>query len=77
MIKKQVLLNQYNEKEIMDLLNNNVKMVYLDTGMEEIVVRYEDLPDAIVDINDKLNYVDLKVYDFQNPSSTPILTTFE
>ena len=44
---------------------------------KEVVARYEDLPDIIVDINDKLGYVvDLKVYDYQNPSSNPILTTF-
>ena len=73
----QPLLKQYNEKEIIELLKNNVHLVYVDTGSEEVVARYEDLPDIIVDINDKLGYVvDLKVYDYQNPSSNPILTTF-
>lgn len=73
----QPLLKQYNEKDIVELLKNNVHLVYVDTGSEEVVARYEDLPDIIVDINDKLGYVvDLKVYDYQNPSSNPILTTF-
>lgn len=73
----QPLLKQYNEKDIAELLKNNVHLVYVDTGSEEVVARYEDLPDIIVDINDKLGYVvDLKVYDYQNPSSNPILTTF-
>lgn len=73
----QPLLKQYNEKDIVELLKNNVHLVYVDTGSEEVVTRYEDLPDIIVDINDKLGYVvDLKVYDYQNPSSNPILTTF-
>ena len=73
----QPLLKQYNEKDIVQLLKNNVHLVYVDTGSEEVVARYEDLPDIIVDINDKLGYVvDLKVYDYQNPSSNPILTTF-
>ena len=73
----QPLLKQYNEKDIVELLKNNVHLVYVDTGSEEVVARYEDLPDIIVDINDKLGYVvDLKVYDYQNPSSIPILTTF-
>ena len=73
----QPLLKQYNEKDIVELLKNNVHLVYVDTGSEEVVARYEDLPDIIVDINDKLGYVvDLNVYDYQNPSSNPILTTF-
>lgn len=73
----QPLLKQYNEKDIVELLKNNVHLVYVDTGSEEVVARYEDLPDIIVDINDKLGYVvDLKVYDYQNSSSNPILTTF-
>jgi hypothetical protein len=76
MNENQPLLKQYNEEEIKQLLNDKVKMVYVDTGSEEIVARYDDLPDVIVDINDKLGTTDLKVYDFQNPSTTPMLTTF-
>ena len=53
----QPLLKQYNEKDIVELLKNNVHLVYVDTGSEEVVARYEDLPDIIVDINDKLGYV--------------------
>lgn len=75
-MNNQSLLKQYNKQEIEELLKSNVKMVYVDTGMEEIVARYEDLPDVIIDINDKLGNTDLKVYDFQNPSMIPILTTF-
>jgi hypothetical protein len=76
MNENQPLLKQYNEEEIKQLLNDKVKMVYVDTGSEEIVARYDDLPDVIVDINDKLGTTDLKVYDFKNPSTTPMLTTF-
>lgn len=72
----QALLNQYDEDEIMDLLKNKERLIYVDTGAEEIVVKYKDLPDVIIDLNDKLGIVDLKVYDYNNPSSTPILTTF-
>jgi len=72
---KESLLKQYNEEEIKELLENNTKLVYIDTGMEEIVARYKDLPDVIVDINNKLGSTNLKVYDYSNPSSNPILTT--
>ncbi len=51
--------------------------VFIDNGSEEIVARYEDLPDIIVDVNEKLGHTEnLKVYDFDNPNiDKPILTT--
>lgn len=77
MNENQGLLKQYNEEEIKQLLNSEEKLVYIDNGSEEIVARYEDLPDIIVDINDKLGSTDLKVYSFDNPlMDNPILTTF-
>ena len=77
MIENQGILKQYNEKEIKQLLNDNVKMVYIDNGSEEFVARYEDLPDIIVDVNEKLGHTEnLTVYDFDNPLlDKPILTT--
>ncbi len=75
MNENQPLLKQYNEEEIKELLNSKVKLVYVDTGLEEIVARYEDLPDVIVDINDKLGLTDLSVYEYGADSMTPILTT--
>ena len=77
MDKNQSLLNLYNEDEIKQLLNDKVKMVYIDNGSEEFVARYEDLPDIIVDVNEKLGHTEnLKVYDFDNLIlDEPILTT--
>lgn len=76
MNENQPLLKPYNKEEIKELLNSNVKLVYVDTGLEEIVARYEDLPDVIIDINDKLGITDLSVYEYGVDSMTPILTTF-
>jgi len=77
MDKNQSLLNLYNEDEIKQLLNDKVKLVYIDNGSEEFVARYEDLPDIIVDVNEKLGHTEnLKVYDFDNLIlNEPILTT--
>ena len=71
------LLNCYKEEDIKELLNNDTRLVYVDTGMEEFVAKYEDLPDIIVDIDNKLNHsVNLKGYDFNNPDMcNPLLTT--
>ena len=77
MDKNQSLLNLYNEDEIKQILNDKVKLVYIDNGSEEIVAKYEDLPDIIVDVNEKLGHTEnLKVYDFDNLIlDEPILTT--
>ncbi|MBR1376691.1 MAG: hypothetical protein IJ565_02640 [Bacilli bacterium] len=77
MNEKKGILNQYNEEETRQLLNDKVKMVYIDNGVEEVVARYEDLPDIIVDVNEKLGHNQyLKVYDFENPNfDKPLLTT--
>lgn len=77
MNKEQGILNQYNEEEIRQLLNNNEKLVYIDNGSEEFVARYEDLPDIIVDVNEKLGHTEnLKVYGYDDILNfNPILTT--
>lgn len=77
MNENQGILKQYSDEEIKQLLNDKVKMVYIDNGSEEFVARYEDLPDIIVDVNEKLGHTEnLKVYDFDNPLlDKPILKT--
>lgn len=71
----QGILKQYNKDEIKELLNSNERLVYIDTGSEEIVSKYDDLPDIIVDINDKIGSTNLTVMEFDNPSKI-LLTTF-
>lgn len=66
----------YNQEEIEKLIKKQEKLVYVDDGNDEVIVRVEDLPDFIVDINDKTHQrSNLKIYDFHNPSMTPIATT--
>lgn len=73
----QSLLKMYDEEEIKELLENEERLVYVDTGSEEIIIKYDDLADVIVDINDKIGSTDLKVYDYKNPDmDNPLLTTF-
>ena len=61
MNENQGILKMYNEEEIKQLLNSNERLVYIDDGTDEIVARYEDLPDIIVDVNDNLRYGNLKI----------------
>lgn len=67
----------YSSDEIMDLLKKETRLVYVDLGNEEVVARYEDIPDIITDINyNKKGPTDISVYDFKSPEDGPILTTF-
>ena len=50
------------------------KLVYIDTGVDEVVARKKDLPDIIVDIYDIYSFPELYVYDFLNGEQ--LLTTF-
>lgn len=76
-MENQGIIKLYSEDEIKKLLNSKGRLVYIDDGYEEFVARYEDLPDIIVDVNEKLGHTEnLKVYDFKNPDIyNPILTT--
>jgi uncharacterized protein Smg (DUF494 family) len=65
----------YEIEEIKKILKDKEKLLYVDDGCDEVVIKYEDLPDVIVDINNKNGMTDLKIYDYQNISMTPIATT--
>lgn len=76
-MENQEILKFYNKDEIKQLLNSNERLVFIDNGTEEIVAKYDDLPDVIVDVNEKLGHTEnLRVYDFKQPNlEKPLLTT--
>lgn len=65
----------YDNNEIIKLLKSKEKLVYVDDGCDELIIRYKDIPDFIVDVNERIGNVDLKIFDYDNPTMTPILTT--
>lgn len=70
-------IKMYNEEEVKEILQSDERLVYVDNGSEEVVIKYEDLAYIIVDINDKFGSTDLKVYDYKEPDmDNPLLTTF-
>lgn len=70
-------IKMYNEEEVKELIQSDERLVYVDNGSEEVVIKYEDLADIIVDINDKFGSTDLKVYDYKEPDmDNPLVTTF-
>ena len=66
----------YTKGEIKNILLSGEKLVYVDNGIDEFVVKYSDLPDFIVDMSRSMNNsCQLKVYKYPAESMTPILTT--
>lgn len=68
----------YAKEEIGKLINEREieRLVFVDDGIDEIIARFKDLPDIIVDLNRKFGSRDLKIYNFIEPEDKPIITTF-
>ena len=45
-MENQEILKFYNKDEIKQLLNSNERLVFIDNGTEEIVAKYDDLPES-------------------------------
>lgn len=66
----------YTKDELKEIINDKERLVYVECENDELIVKYKDIPDVIVSLNDKLGFVDLKVYDYDNSDfSYPLLTT--
>lgn len=68
--------NYYTDKEIFDLLKAKERFVYADSNDKEVVIRYKDIPDYIVDYNNKFGQTDLEFYDCATADLNPLVTTF-
>ena len=75
-MKDDIELNFYTIDEIGKLIKERdiERLVFEDTGVEEVLARYRDLPDIIVDFFNKYQFPDLTVYDFKTDEK--LLTTF-
>lgn len=68
-------LQFYDEKEIRNIITNKEKLYFADDGIDEVIIKFEDIPDFIVDINRKQGTVDLKFYKMGNDVYEPDITT--
>jgi len=67
----------YTKEEIEEIIKSQEKLLYVDNGVDEVIVKYNDIADFIVDFSDKTGHKhNLKIYEYNNPSSNPIATTF-
>lgn len=66
----------YEINEIKNILKSKERLVIVDDGANELMIRYKEIPDFIVDVNERIGMVDLNFYDYHNPSMTPLLSTY-
>lgn len=71
-------INFYTPDEIKKVIKNryNERLVFINDGTDEVIGRFIDLPDIIVDLNRKFGSKDLKIYNFVEPEDEPIITTY-
>ena len=74
-MKNNESLNLYTRDEIKELLKMEERLVFVDDGIDEVIARFKDLPDVIVDICRRFGYRDFKIYNFIEPTDKPIITT--
>lgn len=73
---KEPKLEFYNEKEIEEIIKNKETLYYADDGIDEVIVREEDIPDFIILVNEIEDYgANLKFYRKGSESLEPVLTT--
>lgn len=75
MSKKEFEFKFYNEKEIRKLIKSKAELFYADDGMTEVILRFEDIPDFIVDYNRNFGITDLKFYKLGKDVYEPDITT--
>ena len=74
-MKNNESLNLYTREEIKKLLNMEERLVFVDDGIDEVIAKFIDLPDVIVDICRRFGYRNFKIYNFIEPTEEPIITT--
>ena len=75
MSEKEFKAKLYTENEIRDLIKNKAELYYVDDGMEEAIIKFEDIPDFIVDYNRNLQMRDLKFFKVDKDVYEPDITT--
>ena len=76
MSEKEFEVRFYTEDEIKELIETNDELYYVDDGVDEAIIRFEDIPDFIVDYNRNLEVRDLKFYRVGKDVYEPDITTY-
>lgn len=75
--KKEFKIKFYTEDEIKKIIKDKKEhLYYIDNGIDEVLIREQDIPDVIVSFNRNIDIMDLKIYDEQKISMEPVITTY-
>lgn len=75
MSEKEFKVNFYTEDEIKDLIKSKAELFYVDDGVDEAIIKFEDISDFIVDYNRNLEMRDLKFFKMGKDVYEPDITT--
>lgn len=65
----------YDKDEIRDLIKSNAELFYVDDGVDEAIIKFEDIPDFIVDYNRNFEMRNLKFFKVGKGVYEPDITT--
>lgn len=75
-IKKEFKVEFYTEEEIKELIRTKAELYYVDDGIDETIIKLEDIPDFIVDYNRNLEMRDLKFFSVNKDNYEPDIITY-
>ena len=76
MSEKEFEVRFYSEDEIKELIRANAELYYVDDGVDEAIINFEDIPDFIIDYNRNLEIRDLKFFKVGKDVYEPDITTY-
>ena len=66
----------YSEEEIRGLIKSKAELYYVDDGVDEAIIKFEDIPDFIIEYNRKFDVRDLKFFKVGKDVYEPDITTY-
>lgn len=75
-MKNEFKVEFYTEEEIKELIRTKAELYYVDDGIDEAIIKLEDIPDFIVDYNRNLEMRDLKFFSVSKEEYEPDIITY-
>ena len=75
MSEKEFEVRFYTEEEIKELIKSKEELYYVDDGVDEAIIKFEDIPDFIVDYNRNFEMRTLKFFKVGKGVYEPDITT--
>ena len=75
MSEKEFEVRFYDEEEIKELIKSKAELYYVDDGVDEAIIKFEDIPDFIVDYNRNFEMRTLKFFKVGKGVYEPDITT--